>query len=378
MPGYEEGSPVVHGNGRKHILCIQILSLVISGCAMIAGDDAADVSRTKPGLNLVYVETLRNEASLRGERFKERGHAADKVAALQMLQRPNSVYADAYRVYVTDTYMTDEYVTTPPTILTGDYSARIFLFDRGRQAVKIFGPLPSSPLGDDVKLLSPSAIAVDATGAIFVADAQQGRVFGFDRNGKMLMTLGKGGGLARPRGLAVDSFRNRLYVADSSARLVKAYTNLGQERVYTSEGYRRLELGRSSDPSENVTTPRAVALDRSGNVYVLDSKDRRVFVYDHDGKFLRKFPVADDDRGLSQRLRGIAVDSDGHVYVTDVLNNRILIFSRAGTFLQAWGKTGSLTGDFWTPSGIFIDARDTIYIADETNGRVQVYQYGKQ
>lgn len=371
---------MVHGNGREYILGILMLSLGSSGCAMIAGDDDSGIGAWKPALQIDYVETLRNKASLRGERFNEVARAVDKEAALQMLQRPNSVYADAHRVYVTDTYMTDEYinVTPPPPISQGDYSARIFVFDRGRQTVKIFGPPPSSPLGDDVKLLSPAAIAVDATGVIFVADSQQGRVFGFDRNGKMLMTIGKSGDLARPKGLAVDRFRNRLYVADSSARLVKAYTNLGQERVYTSEGYRRLELGRSSNPSENFTTPRALALDTSGNVHVLDSKDRRVFVYDHDGKFLRMFPVADADGGISQRLRGIAVDSEGHVYVTDALNNRILIFSREGTFLQTWGRTGSLIGDFWTPAGIFIDARDNIYIADETNGRVQEYQYGKQ
>ncbi|HAK60565.1 MAG TPA: hypothetical protein DCO77_09315 [Nitrospiraceae bacterium] len=372
---------MVHGNGRKHILGILVLSLGINSCATIAGDNDSGAAAQKTALRIDFVETLRNEASLRGERFNEIARAADKVAALQMLQRPSSVYADPFRVYVTDTYRTDEYVTTPPTILQGDYSARIFVFDRGRQTVKIFGPPPSPPSPaptDDVKLLSPTAIAVDATGVIFVADAQQGWVFGFDRNGRMLMTIGKGGELARPKGLAVDTLRNRVYVADSSARLVKAYTSHGQERVYTSEGYRRLELGRSSNPSENFATPRALALDRLGNIYVLDSKDLRVFVYDHDGKFRRMFPVADAGGGISQRLRGIAVDSEGHVYVTDVLNNRILIFSREGRFLQTWGKTGSLIGDFWTPSGIFIDARDNIYIADETNGRIQVYQYGKQ
>lgn len=358
MLGNEERSPVVHGNCKKHILGILILSLGISGCATIVGDDVADDPRGRTDLSLLYVETLRNEESLRLERFKEFAPAADPASTLQ---RPTSVFADQFRVYVTDRYLSSSIT-----------NARVFIFDRGNRTVEIIDNTT------EVKLVAPSSIVVDATGLIFVADAQQGRVFGFNRGGYMSMIIGKRGDLARPKGLAVDKLRNRLYVADSSARLVKAYTNLGQERVYTSEGHRRLELGRSTDPSENATAPRAVALDTSGNVYVLDSKDRHVFVYDHDGKFLRKFPVADADGGRSQRLRGIAVDSEGHVYVTDALNNRILIFSREGTFLQSWGRTGSRTGDFWTPAGIFIDARDTIYIADETNGRVQVYQYGKQ
>jgi len=73
----------------------------------------------------------------------------------------------------------------------------------------------------------------------------------------------------------------------------------------------------------------------------------------------------------------IAVDSAGHIYVSDSVNNNILIFESDGRYLKTWGKTGSLSGDFWTPQGLFIDERDHIYIADQTNARIQVYQFQK-
>jgi len=330
--------------------------LALSGCAVIAGSEDGGTP-AGPGLKLTFVETLRNEKSLRGEAFREVSPGATDPAT--SLQRPDSVFADRFRVYVAD--------TAP---------ARIFIFDRGDRKVVILNGAGSSL--DEVKLIAPAGIVVDSVGTIFVSDSQQGRVIGFDRNGKMLWLLGSAsaiatkqglGDLATPVGMAVDNRQNRIYVADKHAHLVKVYSNMG---------IHLFDIGGAGKAGEDFKFPEDVALDRAGNVRVLDSQRLRVFTFTPDGVFVGSFSLKQALMpGMSVKPKGLAVDSDGHVYVTDMVNNNVLIFNPDGTLLSTWGRTGSLAGDFWTPAGIFIDSSDTVYIADQTNGRVQVFQYEK-
>lgn len=328
-----------------------ILALAaVSACTVISGKDD-DAGAQKPALNLRFVESLRNEKSLRGEGWKEPQYG---TSSADSLQQPNSVYADAFRVYVTDTYRSTTVVTP-----------RIFVFDRGNRTAVPLG-IPAPPA--EGKLLAPAAITVDATGVIYVADPLQGMVFGYDLNGKALSVFGRAGEAGKPTGLAADRARGRLYVADAAAHLVRAITVTGTTLV---------TVGGTGNASEDFRFPKALALDKTGNLYVLDGLKGRVHVYDPDGRFIRRFDLAGDNPGIPLKPRGIAVDSDGHVYVSDVASNNILIFDHDGAFIQAWGRSGGLPGDFWSPSGIFIDDRDMIYVADRMNGRVQVFQYSK-
>lgn len=329
----------------RFFITTMLIAMSGAGCAIIAGqDDPGSPGQDAKHIRLNYVETLRNQASLRGEGFRDVVHTAGTPTTLQ---RPNSVFADAFRVYVTDQ-------THPP---------RVFIFDRGDRTASILAvPVPPG----EGKLLNPLSIAVDSGNVIYVADAQQGKVFGYDRNGALLLTFGKTGDLAYPSGVAIDRRRSRIYIADAHAHLVKAFTMLGD---------RLFEIGDDGKKDQRLRSPAGIALDQEGRIHVLDSQSRRVSVYDPDGTFLRKFPLSRGGVGDSIRPQGIAVDSAGHVYVSDGVNNNILIFESDGGFLKTWGKTGNLSGDFWTPLGLFIDERDTIYIADQTNSRIQVYQF---
>ena len=328
-------------------ISIVLLAMACAGCAVIAGREEPEMPGQEGGqFRLTYVETLRNEASLRGEGFRDVAYTAGTPTTLQ---RPNSVYADAFRVYVTDQ-------TQPP---------RIFIFDRGDRTARILS-VPAPPA--EGKLLNPTGIAVDSGNVVYVADAQQGRVFGYDLNGVLLLTYGKVGDLAYPMGIAIDKRSNRIYIADSHAHQVKAFTMLGD---------RLFDLGGDGTADKRFRSPIGLALGRDGRIYVLDGQSKYVHVYGPDGKFMKRFPLSKGVPGDSVKPRGIAVDSAGHIYVADSVNNNILIFGPDGSYLKTWGKTGIVSGDFWTPQGLFIDERDQIYIADQTNARIQVYQLQK-
>lgn len=331
----------------RHLPLLLLLAVQLSGCSTIAGGDAALFHDAAAGPRLVFEETLKSSESLQGQGLRENVRPADPA---ESLRRPVAVYADAFRVYVTDGHQS-----------SSSQAARVFIFDRGDRRLTILGD--GVPAADAVKLIAPSGIAVDAAGVLFVADARQGRVFGYDRNGALLMEFGKRGEFSSPAGLAIDRDRNLLYVADAHARQVKVFTTLGTPVV---------EIGASSH--HRLTGAAAVALDAAGQVYVLDDRSRKVQVYDHEGAYLRGFSIAGERPGAPLMPRSIAVDSAGRVYISDSVMNVIMIFDGNGRLIKTWGRSGALAGDFLTPLGIFIDRNDAIYVVDQSNNRVQVFR----
>jgi len=318
-----------------------LVSLVMGGCALLAGTD--DGQGLPSGPRMRFVETFRNQESLeKGEGWRESIVLSSPTAS--SLQRPTGVFADDFKVYVTD--------RSGPT-------ARVFVFDRGARTVTILDTAKG------INLLNPSGIVVDAFGVIFVADAQQGKVFGYDLQGRNLYTIGKRGELQFPAGLAVDRKRNKLYVADAHAHVVKVFDNMG---VFL------YDVGTTSGPGE-LKHPVAVALDKAGIVYVLDARRKRVAIFDGEGGYVRSFALTNDASAAPMKPLGIAVTTEGRVLVTDEASNNVLIYDNKGTLVLTWGKTGRLVGDFWLPAGIFIDDRNMIYVADQMNNRVQEFQY---
>ncbi len=331
---------------RTSLILAICSSLALPGCALILGtNDAAGPQAGGPRVS--YVETLRNQASFGAARFLETDPSASPAASLQ---RPVAVAADDFRVYAAD--------RSP--------AGRLVVFDRQERTVTFLtGPTPTAVTS--FTYLEPAAVAVDGTGAIYVADAHQGMVVVLDRNGALLLTIGRRGELSYPAGLALDAKRGRLFVADKHAGLV---------RVLTLRGEPLFEIGRSGR-KDDLRTPVAVALDKDGSIAVLDSGRRSVHLYGPEGAHLRTFRISAGREEQPARPAGIAVDSAGRISVTDTATNSILVFDREGSLLARWGGMGSRQDEFWSPAGIFIGSRDMVYIADHMNGRIQVYQYEK-
>ena len=69
----------------------------------------------------------------------------------------------------------------------------------------------------------------------------------------------------------------------------------------------------------------------------------------------------------------VDVDSSGNVYVTDSGNYRIQVFDHNGNYKDEWGSQGSSNGKFFSPQGIAVDSNDNIHVTDVGNYRVQVF-----
>jgi len=94
-------------------------------------------------------------------------------------------------------------------------------------------------------------------------------------------------------------------------------------------------LGKEDDDNYLFYEPNAIASDRKGHIYVLDSKNFRVQVFDANRKFLRSFGRKGQGPGDIGRPECLDVDEAGNVYVGDPGNGRIGIFDPAGKWLRA-------------------------------------------
>ena len=62
------------------------------------------------------------------------------------------------------------------------------------------------------------------------------------------------------------------------------------------------------------------------------------------------------------------------MYVVDSNNDRIQVFNNGGTFIRTWGSAGSVNGQFNTPFGIAIDSSGNAYVSDIENNRIQKFK----
>ena len=124
----------------------------------------------------------------------------------------------------------------------------------------------------------------------------------------------------------------------------------------------------------NLTNPWGVAISPvSNNLYVADSGNHCVRIFDLDGNLLDTIGAAGNADGEFASPRGLAFDKNGRLYVADSGNSRVQIFETtpAIVFLATLGTPGSGNGQFVSPSGVVIDDSLTLYVADAGNHRIQ-------
>lgn len=247
--------------------------------------------------------------------------------------------------------------------VTDTASRRVFAFDRDRRTMAFVGE------GRTGRLAKPIGVAVDARDIVYVADATLKRVFGYDANGEASIAIGHDGELDAPSGLAADRGADLLYVADAGKHQVLAYS--------TKDGSLIKVIGKRGGERGEFNFPTNLFVDANGNLYVADTLNFRVQIFNRALQVVGVFGQLGDSPGQLNRPKGVAVDSEGHVYVADSSFNNFQVFDQQGQLLLFVGQGGPQPGEFSLPAGMFIDAQDRIYVADQGNSRIQVFQYVK-
>ena len=274
----------------------------------------------------------------------------------------------------------DVYITDANNVLRKMTSAKVVTTVAGK---------PKRPFLP-VSFFNPQDLAVDASGNIFVADTDNHLIRKITSAGIVSTFAGQGvagatnatgtaASFNSPTGIAVDGSGN-LYVADTGNHLIRKITSAGV--VTTLAGQAGVPgTTNATGTAASFDAPVSVAVDGSGNVYVADQNNhviRRVtsvgVVTTWAGQM--STPGATDATGTAASFTypsDVAVNGAGTVFVTDSGNSLVRRISSARvvtTLAGSFGVQGSDDGTgtaatFYFPKGVSVDSSSNVYVTDQ-------------
>jgi len=250
--------------------------------------------------------------------------------------------------------------------------------------LRAFGTMGSA----ESQLNAPEGVSVSADGEIYVADTNNHRVQVFSLEGEYLRSWGSfcsldeiencesdngHGQFNFPEGIVANSVSQRVYVSDSSNDRIQ---------VFDLEGNFVNAFGASGDAEGEFTLPIGLELDDDDNLYVADLLNHRIQVFDAEGTFIRAWGSRGDGLGELSFPVDVAIFED-NVYVAENANNRIQQFDTEGLGIRLIGSKCELaigegcetqTGDgqFLRPFSVATDSVGNIYVVDQSNHRIQI------
>lgn len=247
---------------------------------------------------------------------------------------------------------------------------------RGSSLPMQVGPEQTKPIhifdsyGKNQTKFEEPAVICYRSGRVIVADTatRAVHIFSFEGRwvGDLVMrpdteTKTRGGSLTKPSGIAID-VKGRVYVVDSSDPYV---------RVYDSKGLFLKEFCNIQGKEGGL---QGITLDSTGLIYLSDVSNSCVQVFQSDlGLWMRKIGSKGQAESHFQLPAGLAIDRVNQLYCADYGTSQISVFSKAGAFVRSFGSKGTGPGMFNVPRSVAVDNNDKIYVLDSLNHRVQVF-----
>jgi DNA-binding beta-propeller fold protein YncE len=213
-------------------------------------------------------------------------------------------------------------------------------------------------------------LAMDDNDRLFVSDPGLRHVLVFNAAHKAEDVITEG--LVSPSGLAIDRENRQLYVSD---------VELDQVLVYDADTFKlKRKIGTTGHNHEltsagDFAKPTGLAVDQEGDLYVADTLNNRIEIFDADGRFISTFGKAGDGPGYFARPKGVAVDGDGHIWVADGVQDRVQVFNKETQLLISFGGHGLLPGQFQGLVGVAVDKMNRVFTSEIFPGRVQQFRY---
>lgn len=169
-----------------------------------------------------------------------------------------------------------------------------------------------------------------------------------------------GAPMAKPMDVAVVG--TRIYVSD---------TNNGRVQVFDYSGNPLFRFGQSGTGEGQFQFPYGIDDDPQGRIFVADMYNATIQIFAPDGHFLAYFEPGKPGAGILVKPAGLRIVGD-RVYVTDVAKCRVLVFNLQGELQLEFGTTGQGPGQLLSPNSLTI-AGDRVYVSDTGNHKVEVF-----
>lgn len=256
-----------------------------------------------------------------------------------------------------------------PRSLTVDRQNNLYVVDMTGRVQK-FAPdgtwllswqMPQTDLG------KPKGMGIDKDGLVIVIEPHYARINHFTPDGVLVRQWGthgtNAGQIAFPRAVAVNG-RGEIFVSE--------YGRVDRVQRFTADGGNLLGvIGCYGYGPGQFNRPEGLCVDKDERVYVADSCNHRIQVFEPDGKLLRSYGRPGDKDGQMSYPYDICVDTAGFQFVCEFGNSRIQVFDSRDQHVETIGEPGRHPGQFANPWSVALDSRGNLYVADAGNDRVQ-------
>lgn len=258
---------------------------------------------------------------------------------------------------------------------------------------------------------SPTHVALDAQGSLYVTDSRAGKLLKLGNNGTVLATVT---GLVKPLGVAVGN-QNRVYVGEEGTGRVLVYdttltntpsvlgggfnefqlpshiavdTTQGNGWIYVADSrtnqircYSNTTLvatiGAPGTNSGQFAFPAGLYVSPARELYVVDQNNDRVQVFNSTGAYQRAFSLRTPADVVTTNFYGrgqdIVGDSAGHLYVTDVFQDEIKVFDTQGNYTNTFSGFGEWRGQLRTPGSVALGSDSRLFVTSLNNNRIEVF-----
>ena len=172
-----------------------------------------------------------------------------------------------------------------------------------------------------------------------------------------------------PTGIALHPVTHKIYIANGLYEIV----------VLNSDLSFNFSFGEYGEEPGQLWSPRSIAFNSLGHVFIADHTNLRVAIFSADGNHLGQFGKSGWAVGELMTTKSVSIDCDDLVYVCEggnhprLRNHRISIFTSNGEFLKLFGSFGSSVGQFSEPHSAIVDEDRTVYVCDTMNNRIQIF-----
>ena len=215
--------------------------------------------------------------------------------------------------------------------------SKLFQFDANGKFVREWGQ-------DVYGFNDAFGLRVDPQDNVWTIDAGASQVVKFDPQGRILLVLGR-----KPEAINVRPAQPAAGGGEGGGRAAGAAGG-GREGGGGAgrEGGGGPGAGRGGAPGSGVpgstfSEPGDVAWDAMGNIYIADGlgTTNRIAKFDKDGRFIRHWGSTGTEPGQFNGVKALAIDRQGNVYAADMRNKRIQVFDANGTFKSQFGNVGT-------------------------------------
>lgn len=183
------------------------------------------------------------------------------------------------------------------------------------------------------------------------------------KNIEHIVTIDGDAELSLPTDIVVDD-SGFIYVVDS-----------GNDRVsvFNEEGEYLRSFGKTGKQAGQFQGPVGIAIGTDERLYVADKGNNRIQIFDLNGKLIKTFKTMFEDQEV--RPVDVAISKEGdQIFVTGNANHRVMVYDRDGNLLNHWGGEGANKGMFRYPATAAVSPDNKLYVVDVLNTRVQVFE----